>query len=201
MKIKDYANYVIALDFDGTVVTHDYPRIGKPLPNCIPTLRKLIDAGAKICLNTMRSGSELEEAVNYLLENNIPLYGINSNPNQSDWTSSPKVYAHIYIDDAALGCPLLNEIEFSNRPFVDWTAVDKLLFPIEQNIGIQSAATVKNLSRASEQFEYTTEGYNRAMEYLKSVGQWERANAGFSTDGWSTIQYANIAYARLENNQ
>lgn len=48
---------VIGLDFDGTVVTHDYPKIGKPIPRAIEVLTKLVGTGAKICLNTMRSGN------------------------------------------------------------------------------------------------------------------------------------------------
>ena len=47
------------------------------------------------------------DAVNWFKKNDIPLYGINENPDQSSWTTSPKPYCHIYIDDAALGCPLI----------------------------------------------------------------------------------------------
>ena len=32
---------VIAIDFDGTIVTHEYPKIGKPIPFAIQTLKKL----------------------------------------------------------------------------------------------------------------------------------------------------------------
>jgi hydroxymethylpyrimidine pyrophosphatase-like HAD family hydrolase len=31
----------IAIDFDGTIVTHAYPAIGKPIPFAIETLKKL----------------------------------------------------------------------------------------------------------------------------------------------------------------
>ena len=60
-------------------------------------------------------------------ENGIELYGANKNPTQKRWTNSPKVYAHLYIDDAALGCPLKMDLSISDRPFVDWEAVSRLL--------------------------------------------------------------------------
>ena len=116
----------IAIDFDGTCVTHDYPRIGKDI-NAVNVLKKLVDNGHKLILNTMRSGKELKEAINWFKKNDIELYGANENPTQKKWTNSPKVYAHLHIDDAALGCPLKMDLSLSDRPFVDWEAVSRLL--------------------------------------------------------------------------
>lgn len=65
---------VIAVDFDGTVVTHRYPQIGMDI-KAVPVLKKIVDAGHQIVLHTMRSGKELEEAVAWFTENEIPLYG------------------------------------------------------------------------------------------------------------------------------
>lgn len=113
----------IAIDFDGTCVTHDYPRIGKEI-GATEVLKRLVEAGHKLILNTMRSDKELQDAVNWFKKNGIELYGVNENPTQKRWTNSPKVYAHMYIDDAALGCPLINAPELSNRPFVDWDSID-----------------------------------------------------------------------------
>ena len=113
----------IAIDFDGTCVTHDYPRIGKEI-GATEVLKRLVEAGHKLILNTMRSDKELQDAVNWFKKNEIELYGVNENPTQKRWTNSPKVYAHMYIDDAALGCPLINAPELSNRPFVDWDSID-----------------------------------------------------------------------------
>ena len=113
----------IAIDFDGTCVTHDYPRIGKEI-GATEVLKRLVEAGHKLILNTMRSDKELQDAVNWFKKNGIELYGVNENPTQKRWTNSPKVYAHMYIDDAAFGCPLLNVPDFSDRPFVDWDSID-----------------------------------------------------------------------------
>ena len=116
----------IAVDFDGTCVTHEYPRVGKDI-GAVPVLKKLVDSGHHIILNTMRSGQELVDAVQWFADNDIPLYGANENPTQKEWTLSPKVYAHLYIDDAALGCPLIKKFAVSSRPYVDWTAVEYYL--------------------------------------------------------------------------
>ena len=116
----------IAIDFDGTCVTHDYPTIGKDI-NAVNVLKKLVANGHKLILNTMRSGKELKEAINWFKKNDIELYGANENPTQKKWTNSPKVYANLYIDDAALGCPLKMDLSISDRPFVDWEAVSCLL--------------------------------------------------------------------------
>ena len=119
-------NMYIAIDFDGTCVTHDYPRIGKDI-GATEVLKHLIESGHKLILNTMRSGKELQDAVNWFKKNGIELYGANENPSQKSWTNSPKVYAHMYIDDAALGCPLKMDLNLSDRPFVDWDGVSTLL--------------------------------------------------------------------------
>lgn len=116
---------VIAVDFDGTCVTHDYPYIGSDI-GAVPVLKELVDAGYNLVLNTMRSGRLEKDAVKWFKENNIPLYGVNCNPDQKSWTSSPKVFADLYIDDAALGIPLKTS-PTSTRPFVDWVAVRELL--------------------------------------------------------------------------
>lgn len=114
---------IIAVDFDGTCVTHEYPKVGKEI-GASHVLKILVEEGHRIVLNTMRGkdeGSVLKDAVEWFEKHNIPLYGVNGTPSQKSWTSSPKVYAHLYIDDAALGCPLVG------RAFVDWAAVYRML--------------------------------------------------------------------------
>lgn len=117
---------VIAVDFDGTIVTHEYPNIGKNI-GAIHVLKRLIANGHQLILNTMRSGKELDEAVEYLKNEGIELYGINENPTQKEWTTSPKVLADKYIDDANVGCPILINYEISLRPFVNWRLIELLL--------------------------------------------------------------------------
>lgn len=113
---------IFAVDFDGTCVTHEYPKIGKEI-GAAPVLKALTDKGHKIILNTMRSGDLLDEAVNWFIDHNIPLYGINKNPDQKKWTDSPKVYANFYIDDANFGIPLVSLDGYSDRAFINWVHI------------------------------------------------------------------------------
>lgn len=118
---------IIAIDFDGTCVTHDYPKIGEDI-GAIPVLKQLVANGNKLILYTMRSNSSpspydsnktvLDDAVDWFKNNSIELYGINENPDQKSWTNSPKIYANLYIDDAGANMPLI----YGNlrRPYVDW---------------------------------------------------------------------------------
>lgn len=120
---------VIAVDFDGTCVTHAYPEMGKPI-GAEYVLKALVDAGHKIILHTMRSfgeGNVLHDAIKWFDEHNIPLYGVNTNPSQKSWTQSDKVYANLYIDDAGVCTPLIRDPEYSDRWFVDWIDVTDAL--------------------------------------------------------------------------
>jgi hypothetical protein len=131
------------IDFDGTVVTHAFPHVGKDI-GAVPVLKALTDAGHQLILFTMRSdrqenaptndhtimdvtGNFLTDAVNWFKENNIPLYGIQANPTQKNWTTSPKSYAEVMIDDSAMGCPLIFDKTLSPRPFVDWVKIANML--------------------------------------------------------------------------
>lgn len=116
---------IIALDFDGTLVTHEYPYIGKPLPLAKEVVKLLSINGHELFLYTMRDGVQLEEAKTYCIENGLPILNFNESPAQ--FSTSPKQYAQFYIDDAALGCPLKFDYDFSYRPFVDWRAVAQML--------------------------------------------------------------------------
>ena len=116
---------IIAIDFDGTCVTHEYPKIGKDI-GAVDTLRALVANGHKLMLWTMRCNKELEEAMEWFDQNEISLWSVNENPTQN-WTTSPKQYAHLYIDDTALGCPLKYDPWLSKRPYVDWEQVNKYL--------------------------------------------------------------------------
>ena len=124
---KHQPKFVVAIDFDGTCVTHEFPKIGEDCPHAVEILNKIVAHGAGLVLFTMRHGEYLDAAVAWFAERGIPLYGIQTNPTQASWTGSSKCYAHLYIDDAALGCPLIYNKDFTKRPYVDWLAVDKLL--------------------------------------------------------------------------
>lgn len=113
---------IIAIDFDGTCVKHAYPKIGEDI-GAIPVLKQLVKDGHQLVLNTMRGGELLGEAVKWFNDNGIILCGANHTPGQATWTTSPKVYAELYIDDAALGCPTI--MDKDGRVYVDWKIVAK----------------------------------------------------------------------------
>lgn len=119
---------IIAIDFDGTIVDHQYPDIGKEVPGAFQWMKRFQSAGCRLILWTMRSdgarqGPTLTQAVEYCRKNGVEFLGTNQNPEQIDWTSSPKAYAHLYIDDAAFGCPLRINPRRGGRPFVDWDVI------------------------------------------------------------------------------
>lgn len=130
----------IAIDFDGTCVKHEFPSIGEDVPGAVDVLRSLDAGGAQLILWTMRSnlqgnvissptgstaGNYLQDACDWFAERGIGLHAANQNPQQLTWTDSPKAWAHIYIDDAALGCPLIHDKHL--RPYVDWHAIAFML--------------------------------------------------------------------------
>ena len=121
------ANVSICIDFDGTCVTNEYPEIGKDVPGCIDVLKKLNEKKINIILLTQRDGKKLADAIEWFKKNDIKLYGINDNPSQGSWSKSRKVYADIYIDDRNLGCPLVLHKSLSDKVFVDWKKVEKML--------------------------------------------------------------------------
>lgn len=116
---------VIAIDFDGTVVTHTYPEVGDDV-GAVPVLKELCKNGCRLILYTMRSGDLLDDAKAWFRKQGIPLYAVNENPHQQRWTKSPKVHADLYIDDSALGCPI-RFIDGARRPVADWVKIREQL--------------------------------------------------------------------------
>lgn len=92
---------VIAVDFDGTIVEHRYPKIGKTLPFAFETLKSLVEEGHLLIMWTYRSGKYLDEAVEFCKKNGLEFYSVNkNNPNEKYNSSiSRKILADIYIDD------------------------------------------------------------------------------------------------------
>ena len=96
----------IAVDFDGTIVTHAYPAIGKPIPFAIDTLKKLQQEDHhQLILWTCRAGDKLNDAIKWCEEQGIVLDAVNDNlPDLTEafGSNTRKVYADIYLDDKAL---------------------------------------------------------------------------------------------------
>lgn len=110
---------VIAVDFDGTIVDHEYPGIGKPKLFAFETLKALQGQGHQLILWTYRVGKELDEAVEFCRKNGIEFYAVNKNyPGEVyDNSISRKIIADIYIDDRNVG------------GFLGWSEIWKVLNP------------------------------------------------------------------------
>ena len=95
---------IIAVDFDGTIVTHEYPKIGKELPFAIDTLKRLQKEYHQLILWTYREGKELQEAVEFCRARGLEFYAVNSNyPGAKPEGHPRKLNAELFIDDRNLG--------------------------------------------------------------------------------------------------
>lgn len=122
--MDDFLNIKIAVDFDGTIVEHEYPAIGREKLFAFRTLKELEKKGARLILWTFRTGKELEEAVEFCRQNGVEFYAVNKNYPEEvyDDTISRKIDAVIYIDDRNLG------------GFPGWSEVWQMLFPFEKQL-------------------------------------------------------------------
>ena len=95
----------LAIDFDGTIVEDDYPKIGKPKTFAFDTLKSLQRDGHRLILWTYRYGKTLQEAVEFCKKNGIEFYAVNSSfPNEEyNLKKSRKINADLFIDDRNIG--------------------------------------------------------------------------------------------------
>lgn len=97
---------VIAVDFDGTIVEHRYPDIGKELPFAIETLKRLQQEHHRIILWSVREGKLLQDAIDYCRGRGLEFYAVNSNYAEETLDCnhySRKLKADLFIDDRNLG--------------------------------------------------------------------------------------------------
>jgi len=96
---------IIAVDFDGTIVEHAYPAIGKEMLFAFATMKALQDKGHKLILWTFRVGDTLDEAVDYCKQNGIEFYAVNKSYPEEKYTHSVsrKINADLFIDDRNVG--------------------------------------------------------------------------------------------------
>lgn len=95
---------IIAVDFDGTIVEHEYPKIGKAIPFAIETLLELQKDRHILLLWSVRDGDLLQEAVDYCAKKGLNFYAANKNhPEEDPAIASRKLNADLFIDDRNLG--------------------------------------------------------------------------------------------------
>ena len=137
----------IAVDFDGTIVEHAYPEIGKEMLFAFETLKALQDKGHKLILWTFRDGNFLEEAIAYCRERGIEFYAINKSFPEEDFdlSMSRKIQCDIFIDDRNLG------------GFPGWSEVWQMLHP-------ESGEFFHKLKNEEAHFNF-----NRRKSWLKRI--------------------------------
>jgi hypothetical protein len=97
----------IAVDFDGTIVEHEYPKIGKEIPFAIETLKMLIKDRHKLILWSVREGELLEEAIEWCKNRGVVFYATNKAYPEETREGNPvysrKLKADMFIDDRNVG--------------------------------------------------------------------------------------------------
>ena len=98
---------IIAVDFDGTIVEHEYPKIGKEKIFATETLRQLINDGHRLILWTVREGELLNEAVEWCRQRGVEFYAVNKDFPEENISKneqfSRKIKADVWIDDLNIG--------------------------------------------------------------------------------------------------
>ncbi len=100
-----FQNIKIAVDFDGTIVEHKYPEIGEEKLFVFETLKELQKQGCRLILWTIRTGRELDEAVEFCRQKGVEFYAVNKNYPEEKFEEdvARKIEADIYIDDRNIG--------------------------------------------------------------------------------------------------
>lgn len=110
---------IIAIDFDGTIVEHKYPDIGKPLAGAFDVMKELQENGHQLILWTYRDGEDLDAAVDFCLDNGIMFWAVNNSFPDEEYNKyiSRKINADVFIDDRNIG------------GFIGWDKIREILLP------------------------------------------------------------------------
>lgn len=127
---------IIAVDFDGTIVEHKYPALGKEMLFAFSTLRALKAKGHRLILWTYRRDEKLQEAVDFCKENDFEFFAVNENyPGEiKEGDYSRKLAADIFIDDRNVG------------GFLGWDVVWQTLHPEGQEYAHQLKNKIAHLN-------------------------------------------------------
>ena len=102
-----YVIMVIAVDFDGTIVEHMYPKIGNEIPFATDTLKELIKDGHQLILRSVREDGLLQEAVDWCHRRGVDFWAVNKDYPEEERSKnnhfSRKLKADMFIDDRNIG--------------------------------------------------------------------------------------------------
>ena len=111
----------IACDFDGTIVSDNYPKLGALKPDAVRVLKKIVAHGGRLIIWTCRTGNEAELVKKMLADAGIVYHAFNDNleENKIEYPdNSRKVFADTYIDDRSIYCDEVDWVDIENRLFV-----------------------------------------------------------------------------------
>lgn len=118
----------IAVDFDGTIVEHQYPEIGREMLFAFETLKRLQAKGHQLILWTYREGHYLDVAVEYCKKNGLEFYAVNSSYPEEDFPNGGtprKLDVDLFIDDRNVG------------GFLGWGKIYQILHPNDGELNQQ----------------------------------------------------------------
>ena len=97
---------ILAIDFDGTLVSDNFPNIGELNTKLFKEVKTLQEEfGVKIILWTSRTLEMLDDAVKFCEDNGLKFDAVNQNIKEVmelTGQDTRKVYADLYIDDKAI---------------------------------------------------------------------------------------------------
>jgi len=108
---------IFAIDFDGTIVEHEYPEIGPEIPGAVNTLKDLQAKGHKIIIYTCRVAPRLAPIVEWFEMRGFRPDAINRNVVRRHKPGYAKIMANVYIDDRNF------------PPFPGWEMVRQTFLP------------------------------------------------------------------------
>ncbi len=116
---RNRKSLTLAIDFDGTIVSHAYPNIGEPIKNAKEVMDRLMERGHKIVIWTARNGKDLEKVRNWLIKNKYHFECINKNIINAPYRPWPKIYCDLFIEDRNVG------------GLLPWLIVEEIVMNIE----------------------------------------------------------------------
>ncbi len=136
--MADFTGLKIAVDFDGTIVDHEYPEIGKEKLFAFQTLKELEKMGARLSSGLFGPVKNSMKLLSYCRVNGLEFYAVNKNYPEEifDETVSRKIDADLYIDDKNIG------------GFPGWSGVWQILLPYETH----EKEAVKRISSVEKKY-------------------------------------------------
>lgn len=145
----------IGVDFDGTIVEHEYPKIGKPVPFAFDVLKRLQEEGHILILWTVREGDLLQKAIDFCAANGITFYAHNKNYPEEVMSENVarKLTCDIFIDDRNIGGAL------------NWANVYKIIKSGHNNVSELERMEITRLPKKRNWFIRIGEAWERARGY------------------------------------